>query len=85
MQMAVGDGGKKGHKKSESDYIESKEAMSDFEDESFSDPEDYIDDISDEGILLLLILLLFRIIKSLLLLLLVTFFLFFINDCYFFC
>ncbi|XP_067938024.1 eukaryotic translation initiation factor 3 subunit B-like [Watersipora subatra] len=48
--MAVGDGGRKGHKKSESDYIESKEDHSDLE-ENFSDPEDFIDDITDEELL----------------------------------
>lgn len=47
--MAVGDGGRKSHNKSESEYIEMKDdAYSDTEDD-FSDPEDFIDDISDTG------------------------------------
>lgn len=47
--MAVGDGGRKGHKKSESEYIEEKYDNSDVE-ESYSDPEDFVDDITDEGV-----------------------------------
>jgi len=38
--------GRKSHKKSESESIEA--AMSDI-DENFSDPEDYVDNITDEG------------------------------------
>lgn len=48
--MAVGDGKRIGSRQSESEYIENKEDMSDLEDD-FSDPEDYIDDIADEGML----------------------------------
>jgi len=44
--MAVSDVGRKSHKKSESESIEA--AMSDI-DENFSDPEDYVDNITDEG------------------------------------
>lgn len=49
--MAVGDGGKRiGSRKSESDVIESKDEVPEIE-ENFSDPEDFVDDISDEGLL----------------------------------
>ena len=50
--MAVGDGGKRtATRHSESEYIENKDDMSDLEDD-FSDPEDFIDNITDEGMAL---------------------------------
>ena len=45
--MAVGDAGRKSHKKADSEYIESPEEMSG--DENYSDPEDFTDDITDDG------------------------------------
>ena len=53
--MAVGDGGKRTvTRHSESEYIENKDDMSDLEDD-FSDPEDFIDNITDEGMALWLL------------------------------